>query len=177
VRSIPLREARHIIEQKEPMCAAGTLAYGLFLGNALASVVVFGVHPVGNLSERYGNSLTLLRGHTLPWAPRNCGSKLIRRAMGQLPARYTSVTAFSDSTLGENGVIYRAAGFACIGASRGGRRVLVHYQGRVLSERAARRQFGTSSAPKLAALGLKVETVARRSRWIAACDIGLELHH
>jgi hypothetical protein len=56
-------------------------------------------------------------------------------------------------------VIYKAAGFQLVGPSRGGRRVMVHYAGRVLSERSARRLFGTSSVPKLAALGLKVETV------------------
>ena len=78
VRSIPLHEARHIIEQQEPMCGATTLAYGLFIGNTLASVVVFGVASSSNLSPRYSETIALLRGVTLPWAPRNCGSKLIR---------------------------------------------------------------------------------------------------
>jgi hypothetical protein len=41
-------------------------------------------------------------------------------------------------------------------------------RGRVLSERSARRLFGTSSVPKLAALGLKVETVPRRFRYVLA---------
>jgi hypothetical protein len=172
VRPIPLADARQVIEQQEPMCGVATLAYGLFLGQALASVVVFGVHPASNLSPRYGQTIALLRGVTLPWAPANCGSKLIRGAMKLLPAPYTCVTAFSDSTLGERGAIYRATGFQPIGASRGGRRVRVHYQGRVLSERSARRLFGTSSAPKLAALGLKVETVPRRLRWVAAAAGG-----
>jgi hypothetical protein len=39
------------------------------------------------------------------------------------------------------------------------------YQGRVLSERSARRGFGTASAVKLASFGLKVETVPRRTRY------------
>jgi hypothetical protein len=167
VRPIPLRDARQIIEQHEPMCGVGTLAYGLFLGNALASVVAFGVDPSGNLSQRHDRTIALLRGVTLPWAPRNCGSKLIRGAMTQLPPHYTRVIAFSDATLGERGVIYRAAGFSCAGPSCGGRRILVHYQGRRLSERAARHHFGTSSASQLASLGLRVETVPRRSCWIA----------
>jgi hypothetical protein len=167
VRPVPLRDARHIVEQHERMCGVGTLAYGLFIGHSLASVVIFGPHPGSNLSPRNGQTIALLRGVTLPWAPRNCASKLIRRAMDQLPERYTDVVAFSDPTLGENGTIYRAAGFVCAGASRGGRRVLVHYAGRVLSERSARRKFGTASAPRLAALGLKVETVPRRCRYVA----------
>jgi hypothetical protein len=87
--------------------------------------------------------------------------------MDLLPACFSSVIAYADATLGERGAIYRAAGFTPIGASCGGRRVKVHFQGRVLSERAARRRFGTSSAPKLGALGLKVETFPRRLRWIA----------
>jgi hypothetical protein len=164
VRQIPLADARQVIEQQEPMCGVGTLAYGLFLGPALASVVVFGVHPASNLSPRHGQTIALLRGVTLPWAPANCGSKLIRGAMKLLPAAYSTVIAFADATLGERGAIYRATGFQPIGASRGGRRVLVHYQGKVLSERKARRLFGTSSAPRLAALGLKVETVPRALR-------------
>jgi hypothetical protein len=167
VRPVPLREARPIIEAHEPMCGVGTLAFGLFLGEALASVVVFGVHPASNFSPaRYDGTLALLRGVTLPWAPRNCGSKLIRGAMAMLPSSYSKVVAFADATLGERGIIYRAAGFEPLGASRGSRRILVHHQGRVLSERTARRRFGTISAPRLAALGLKVETVPRRSRWI-----------
>jgi hypothetical protein len=68
---------------------------------------------------------------------------------------------------GNRAYVSRAAGFEEIGPSRGGRRVLVHYQGRVISEREARRLFGTSRAAKLAALGLKVETVPRRARWCA----------
>jgi hypothetical protein len=167
VRPVPLREARPIIEAHEPMCGVGTLAFGLFLGEALASVVVFGVHPASNLSSQYEHTLALLRGVTLPWAPRNCGSKLIRRAIDLLPSNYAKVIAFADATLGERGIIYRAAGFEPLGASRGSRRIRVHHQGRVLSERTTRRRFGTISAPRLAALGLKVETVPRRSRWIA----------
>jgi hypothetical protein len=87
--------------------------------------------------------------------------------MRLLPKQYTVVTAFSDSTLGERGVIYQAAGLLPVGASRGGRRVLVRYQGKLISERSARRRFGTSSARKLAQLGLRVETVPRRQRWFA----------
>jgi hypothetical protein len=80
------------------------------------------------------------------------------------------VTAFSDSTLGERGVIYQAAGFLPVGASRGGRRVLVRYQGQWLSERSARARFGTGSAQQLAKLGFKVETMPRRQRWFAFRD-------
>jgi hypothetical protein len=64
-------------------------------------------------------------------------------------------------------VIYQAAGFLPAGTPRGGRRVLVRYQGQWLSERSARARFGTGSAQQLAKLGFKVETVPRRQRWFA----------
>ena len=50
---------------------------------------------------------------------------MIRAAMKLLPPHYKVITAFSDITLGERGVIYRAASFLPAGASRGGRRVLI----------------------------------------------------
>jgi hypothetical protein len=167
VRAIPLREARLVIEQREPWCASPKFAFGLFIGEALASVVVFAEHPASNVSPGYQNTAALLRGTTLPWAPKNCGSKLIRTAMRMLPASYEKLVAYADSTVGETGTIYKAAGLQPLGPSRGSRRILVHHQGRVLSERTARRRFGTVSAPKLARLGLRVETVPRRSRWVA----------
>jgi hypothetical protein len=67
VRPVPLRQARQMIERCEPMCGVATFAYGLFIGNALASVVVFGVHPAANL-RRCEQGICLLRGVTLPWA-------------------------------------------------------------------------------------------------------------
>jgi hypothetical protein len=69
-------------------CAAyQPFAFGLFPNDVLASVVVFGPHPASNLLPHHEQTIALLRGITLLWAPRNCGSKLIRRAMDLLPAR------------------------------------------------------------------------------------------
>ena len=51
VRPIAMREAKQIIERVEPMCV-GKFAYGLFIGPALASVVVFGPHPVRPAATR-----------------------------------------------------------------------------------------------------------------------------
>lgn len=169
VRPIPLSEARKAVEPCEPMCVAATYAFALFLEDKLASVVVFGAPPAGNLKP-LGDQIALLRGVTLPWAPRNCGSALIRRAMRQLSPHVRQVVAYADATLSKTGAIYRAAGFARAGPSGGGRRVLVHYQGKVLSERSARYRFGTASASKLAALGLKMETAPRRMRFVALRD-------
>ena len=117
VRPIPLSEARAVVERFEPMCVAPTVAYGLFIAERLASVVVFGAPPLGNL-RRCDGEIALLRGVTLAWAPRNCGSALIRRAMRQLPPHFARVVAYADPTMGETGAIYRASGFSCLGPSR-----------------------------------------------------------
>jgi hypothetical protein len=170
VRPISWADAKQIITLYEPMPRVSSgLAFGLFVGDALASALVFGPDPAANLWRRFdGQIIALLRGACAPWAPRNAGSKLIRGAMRLLPPHYKIVTAFSDATLGERGVIYKAAGFLSAGVmSAGGRRVLVRFRGKMLSERSARRRFGTSSARQLAKLGLKVETVPRRERYFA----------
>jgi hypothetical protein len=168
VRPISREAAARVITLFEPMPAVVTHAFGLFFGDTLAAAVVYGPEYGHNLRPTMGN-IGLLRGASLPWAPRNCGSKLVRASMRLLPPQFTRVVAFSDPTHGERGVIYRAAGFTEIGPSLGGRRVFVHHQGKVLSDRSARRVFGTSSAPRLAAMGLRVETTPRRTRWLCQC--------
>jgi hypothetical protein len=170
VQPISWNDAKRIITLYEPMPRVTSgLAYGLFIDDALAGAVVFGPDPASNIWRRFDGQITaLLRGACAPSAPRNAGSKLIRGAMRLLPPQYKIVTAFSDGTLGERGVIYRAAGFFSAGVMcAGGRRVLLRYAGKMLSERSARRRFGTSSARQLARLGFKVETVPRRARYFA----------
>jgi hypothetical protein len=46
-------------------------------------------------------------------------------------------------------------------------RIKVAERAELISERSPRRRFGTGSAAKLAAMGFRVETVPRRSRWFA----------
>jgi hypothetical protein len=175
VQPIPLPQARAFIEAYEPANVPGCLlAYALRIGEALAGVVMFGHEYAENLGvwDRYGYDgkiIALLRGACAPGAPHCAASKLIRGAMRLLPPRYKVITALSDATLGEHGRVYRAAGFHSLTAmaTGGGRPVLVRYQGKLISERSARRRFGTSSASKLAALGFRVETVPRRIRYFA----------
>jgi hypothetical protein len=169
VRPIPLLEARRFVAQFEPATVPAQLAFGLFTDRGLSSVVMFGPDYAANLSTwRFdGQIIALLRGASASWAPRNAASKLIRGAMRLLPAEFKIVTAMTDATVGERGAIYRAAGFLPVETAKGGRRALVRFRGQYLSERSARRRFGTSSARKLAKLGLRVETVPRRLRWFA----------
>jgi hypothetical protein len=176
VQPISWSDAKTIITLYEPMPRVSSgLAYGLVINGEIAGAVVFGPDPAANLGvwRRYGcdgEIIALLRGACAPWAPRNAGSKLVRGAMRLLPPQYKVVTAFSDATLGERGVIYKAAGFTAAGVMSKKwrtRRVLIRYRGKMLSERSARRRFGTSSVRRLAKLGFKVETVPRRSRYFA----------
>jgi hypothetical protein len=97
----------------------------------------------------------------LPQAPRNSGSRLIRGAMRQLRLLPTPSTASAVRST-------KPRGFVEIGPSQGGRRVQVFHRGRFISERSARRRFGTASAPGLAAMGLRVESTPRRTRYLAS---------
>ncbi len=96
----------------------------------------------------------------------NSGSLLIRRSMALLPPQYKVITATVDAQAGEIGVIYQAAGFVYVGTSKG-IRLHIYDGNREISERQARREYGTSSASRLKALGLKVEYMPRRERYFA----------
>jgi len=87
--------------------------------------------------------------------------------MRLLPARYKVVTATIDPRASEFGIVYQAAGFHYVGTMYPGTRLLVHDGERTLSERTARRKYGTSSAAALEGLGLTVERVPRRGRYFA----------
>jgi hypothetical protein len=172
IKEVSLAEARKIVKQFEPWPAITKLAYGIFISGRLAGCVVFGPEYCENLQswDRYGFTgriLSLLRGVTLPWAPCNTASKLIRGAMRMLPPVYRVVTAMSDVMAGELGCIFSASGFDHVGQMYKGTRAQISYQGRVISERQARRKFGTSGRRQLAALGIRSVLVPRRSRYFA----------
>jgi hypothetical protein len=65
-----------------------------------------------------GKMILLSRGACVHWAHPHAGSKLIRRSMDLLPARYEVVTATTDQAAGEIGTIYQACGFHYVGAMR-----------------------------------------------------------
>jgi hypothetical protein len=120
--------------------------------------------------DRYGFTgriIGLLRGACLPWAHPHAASKLIRRSMDLLPERYKVITATCCAAAGEIGTIYRAAGFAYLGQMYRGTRALIHYAGKIISERQAKRNFGTCGRRALAKLGIRAHLVPRRSRYFA----------
>jgi hypothetical protein len=175
VRPIPLSEARAIIEQHEylgTMPAVARCAFGIFFGERLGGAVVYGDEYTENRGvwDRYGFTgriIALLRGACLPWAHPRAASKLIRRSMALLPERFRVVTDTCCKAAGEIGTIYQAAGFAYLGQMYRGSRALIHYAGKIISERQAKRKFGTCGRRALAKLGIRAHLVPRRSRYFA----------
>jgi hypothetical protein len=176
VRPISVAQARAVIERYEylgSMPAAIRFCFGIFFGDHLGGAVVYASEPGENLGiwTAYGYSgkiITLARGACLPWAPPHAGSKLIRRSMRLLPARYTVVTATVDGTAGEIGTLYQAVNFHFVGVLAPGGRVLIRNgDGTTLSGRSARHRFGTESVTILRALGVEAMLVPRRARYFA----------
>jgi hypothetical protein len=177
-----MTEAKAIIERHEwlgKMPAVATHAFGIFFGARCGGAVVFGPEYTENRGvwSRYGfdgKIIALLRGACEPWAPPHSASKLIRRAMRLLPEHYRVVTATCDATAGEVGTIYQAASFDYVGQMHSGGRALIWWRGKILSERQAKRQFGTQGRKRLAALGIRSHLVPRRARYFAFRGSGRE---
>jgi hypothetical protein len=176
VKPISVAEAKAIITRCEwlgVMPAVKTHAFGLFFGNALGGAVVFGPEYAENRGvwSRYGfegRIIALLRSACETWAHPHSASKLVRGAIKLLPERYRVVTATCDGLAGEVGTIYQAAGFDYVGQMYdGGPRALIYYAGKVVSERQAKRRFGTCGRRQLAALGIRSHVVLRRTRYFA----------
>ena len=144
--------ARHHA-RRHPHC------FGIFFDGHLGGAVVYGPEYGENLGvwDRYGFTgkiIALKRGACLHWAHPHAASKLIRRSMDLLPERYEVVTATVDAAAGEIGTIYQACGFHYVGVmSKGGRAHIRRRRHASLSERNARRRFGTGGWKALAALG------------------------
>jgi hypothetical protein len=182
VRPISLPEARAIIEQHEwlgSMPAVVRFAFGIFFGDRCGGAVVYGDEYAENRGvwDSYaftGRIIALLRGACLPWAHPHSASKLIRRSMALLPGRFHVVTATCCAAAGEIGAIYQAAGFDYLGQMYRGTRALIHYAGKIISERQAKRKFGTCGRRGLAKLGIRSHLVPRRSRYFAFRGNGRE---
>jgi hypothetical protein len=89
------------------------------------------------------------------------------------------ITATVDDRCGEIGAVYQAAGFHFVGVMRQGGRALVSINGKLISERQARRIAGTRGAKALARLGFDASPVPRRSRYFAfrgTREVRRELH-
>jgi hypothetical protein len=174
VRAISYAEAADVIRRVEWLgtMPAATHCFGLFHGARRAGVVVFGNEPGENLGvwQHYGYAgkiVSLLRGASEVWAHPNTASMLIRGSMKLLPPHLRVVTGTLDILAGEFGGVFAAAGFVHVGVMCDGGRALIHFQGRVVSEREARRRWGTCGRRELARLGIRSVAVPRRARVFA----------
>jgi hypothetical protein len=155
------------------MPAVSRYWFGIFFDGVCGGAVVYGREQAENLGvwNKYGYGgqiIALQRGACLPWAHPHSASKLIRRSMALLPDQYKVVTATTDRLAGEVGTIYQACGFDYVGTMRGdSHRALIYFRGKIISERDAKRKFGTAGPLALARKGLRVATVPRRSRYFA----------
>jgi hypothetical protein len=154
-------------------------AFGLFFAGRIGAVVVYGPEPTENRGvwDKFGwtgKIIGLLRGACLPWAHPHAASKLIRRSMALLPERFRVVTATCCSVADEIGTIYQACGFDHVGQMYRGTRALIFHAGPIISERQAKRKFGTCGRCALAKLGIRAHLVPRRSRYFAFRGSGRE---
>jgi hypothetical protein len=177
VREISYADAKVIIEQFEylgTMPAFALHCFGIFFGDRLGGAVVYASEPTENLGvwDRLGYSgkiICLARGACAHWAHHHAASRLIRRSMRLLPGCYQVITATVDPSAGEIGIVYQASGFDFVGTmTAGGDRLRVSDRnGQVLSDRTARRRFGSSAVNDLLQAGLHVEQCVRKGRYFA----------
>jgi len=172
VRPISRESAEAVILKYEwlgVMPAVTWHCFGIFFDDLLAGAVVYGPEYSENLGrvsrERglpaadwskfgyEGKMILLSRGACVHWAHPHSASKLIRRSMDLLPARFEVVTATVDEAAGEIGTIYQACGFDYVGSMRdrnpkvNSRRLdrdgwLI--KGRILGSRSLRQLVGSS---------------------------------
>jgi hypothetical protein len=124
VREITLAEAREFMHSREWLenkLGNASRAFGLFFGNRLGAVEVFG-HPgspaILNICgpEHRDKVAWLARGARARWAPRNAGSYLIARACRLMSPKCVFL-ATADSDANEQGYIYRANNWMYLGKS------------------------------------------------------------
>jgi hypothetical protein len=175
VREITRSEATPFILENEwlgTMPAVSRYHFGMFFGERLGGVVVFGDEYGENLGvwDKYGYTgqiITLQRGACAHWAHPHTASKLIRRAMDLLPDRYRVITASVDPAAGEIGAVYQACGFSYVGVMSGSGRAMVRVNGKVMSERVAGKLVGTQGVCALSRLGFDAISMPRRARYFA----------
>ncbi len=128
VREITLAEARNLVVSQEWLGNLGSaeFAYGLFWGRFLGGTVVFGSNAGTNLkasvcgAEHADKVLTLIRGCCEHWSHEHSASFLITQACKQMARRgYNVFIAYADPKAGEQGIVYRAAGWDFCSISTG----------------------------------------------------------
>jgi hypothetical protein len=169
VEPIGPREATDLIMRFEPLRSMGrcSVFFGLRApdGRLLGAVGFSNQGP--HAATRADGTVNLGRGFCLPEAGANAGSFLIGRAIrwGRRWLGWRRVIAFSDPRFGERGGVYRGAGFVPSAPSKHGKafRYGLIENGRVLSDRAIQRKFGSHKAAREA--DAIIVTIPARVRW------------
>ena len=183
VKPITRERAKKIILEYEwlgCMPAIGKYFFGLFFGEHLAGVTVFGTEYSENLGcwDKYGftgKMILLARGACVHWAPKFAGSMLIRKSIDLLPKEIEVVTATVDELAGEIGTIYQACGFHYIGCTRAknpktakgnDNRFAVLIDGKLFGARSIRAKIGSQRKDAILAAfpNSKIEFVKQKSK-------------
>jgi hypothetical protein len=167
VEPIERAEATPFIRRHEHLGTVGNAAiwFGLRCpAGRLLGVVGFGhgAHAAGRSADA-----VLERGACIAGAPRNAASFMIGRALryGRRVLGWARIKAYSDPRFGEEGLVYRAAGFSQCPPSKHGNafRYALIVAGCVLSDRAIYRKFG--SMPAARAAGAAIIRLPARVGW------------
>lgn len=169
VREIGAQSAKSIIEKYEwlgTMPAIVLHCYGIFFDGALGGAAVYSTEYAENLGvwDKYGFTgkiICLSRGACAHWTPIGAASRLTRRSMDLLPAKYEVITATTDHAAGEVGTIYQAAGFYSAKMNTHARYQIEGVPSRTL------RLSGINNKSDIEASGLKAKLEYQKGRYFA----------
>ena len=179
VEKISKAEAAELILRYEWLrtCGCGASAfYGLRIGGELLGVEIFGTgtsHEARNIcGPKYiSQTVSLMRGCCVHYAPKNAPSFLVRSATRQAAADYgwKIFIAYADEEAGELGQIYRAVGWRYIGEGLGRPNGRVHLNwrkpdGTEISSQAAHHQNLTKK--QLFASGYRAVPVRPKKKFV-----------
>jgi hypothetical protein len=137
---------------------AGVCLFGYMAGNPKASCVLSGHDDTSKYRE-------LMRLVLLDEVPKNSESQFVGWCLRWLKKNtdLLAVLSFADPVHGHSGGIYRAGNWLYTGLQKPARpRIFVN--GIDVHPRMCVNRYGTSSIPKLKALGLTIETLPRESK-------------
>lgn len=166
--------AKRIILEYEwlgSMPAVVMFTFGIYFGDVCGGVVVFSNEYGENLGvwDKYnfsGKIIVLARGACASWTPKNTASRLIQKAIKQLPPKYEVVTATVDELAGEIGTIYQACSWHYVGVMRkeGSGRIAYRIDGKLVGERTLRQLVGSQKKSAVLAMFPNAERVVQVSK-------------
>lgn len=184
VREVDHATARAIIEKYEWLGCMPAVVYhsfGIYFDGVCGGVVCYSPETSENLGSvarltgkggadwsKYGyegKMILLSRGACVHWAHPHAASKLIRRSMDLLPAKYEVVTATVDAAAGEVGTIYQACGFDYVGSMREDtHRAGWRIKGKIWNSRSMRRTAGSTRWEDVVRMFPDAELVPQHSK-------------